>query len=122
MNRFLQINLNCAKAAQDLMCQLTTEERIDYVIVSEYNSAPTQNWYTDSNRKAAINCMPNCLVDNLEQSEPGLRWIATGGMRLYSCYWSPNTTFAEYVQFLSWLETSVRGNYLDEIIAGNFNA
>lgn len=58
MNQFLQINLHCAKAAQDLMCQYAAEEAIDYIFVSEYNNLGNQHWYPDSTGKAAIVCNP----------------------------------------------------------------
>jgi len=54
MNNFLQINLNCSIAAQELMCQHSAEEAIDYIFVSEYNKLGYQNWYPDLNGKAAI--------------------------------------------------------------------
>lgn len=122
MTKFLQINLHCAKVAQDLMCQSATEEEIDFIFVSEYNSRGGRQWYPDSNGKAAIVCNSDNVVDDTGQCEHGFRWITVGEITLYSCYWSPNTTLQEYEQFLTRLENSVRGRNTEILIAGDFNA
>lgn len=41
---------------------------------------------------------------------------------IYSCYWSSDSTFAEYQDFLSRLETSIRGAVYDILIIGDLNA
>lgn len=122
MTKFLQINLNCCKAAQDLMHQSASENDVDFIFVSEYNSLGGNHWYPDSNGKSAIVCNFNSTVDDTGQSEPGFRWITIGEITLYSCYWSPNTTMQEYEQFLARLESSVRGRSTEILIAGDFNA
>lgn len=99
MISFLEINLNCCKAAQDLMCQYAAEEAIDYIFVSEYNNLGNQHWYSDGTGKAAIVCNPSNTVTNIGQSENGFRWIEADGMTLYSCYWSPKTSLQEFKQF-----------------------
>lgn len=78
--------------------------------------------YQDANGKAAIVTKTSCIIDDAGQGEPGFRWITTGGIRLYSCYWSPKTTIQEYEQFLYRLERSVRETKTEAIIAGDFNA
>lgn len=122
MIQFLQINLHCSRAAQDLMCQSAAEDEIDYIFASEYNTVGAQHWYPDSSGKAAILCHQNRLINNAGQGENGFRWIESGDITLYSCYWSPNTTLQEYEQFLTRLERSVRGKSTEIIIAGDFNA
>lgn len=122
MNRFLQINLHCAKAAHDLMGQYATEGAIDYIFLSEYNNPGNQHWYHDSNGKAAIVCNPNITITDIGQSESGFRWIEVDGMTLYSCCWSPNTSLQEYKQFLIRLERDVRSRTTGIPISGDFNA
>jgi len=122
MNNFLQINLHCAKAAQDLMCQYAIEESIDYIFVSEYNNLGNKHWYPDSSGKAAIVCNPSSTVTDTGQSEIGFRWIEVDNMTLYSYYWSPNTSLQEFNQFLSRLETDARRKTTEILIAGDFNA
>lgn len=109
MKRFLQINLHCAKATQGLMCQTTTENDIDYTFASEYHSLGEQHWYPNADGKAAIICGPSILVSDIGQSESVFHWVVSEGLIIYSCYWSLNTTFREYEQFLRRLERSVRG-------------
>lgn len=45
-----------------------------------------------------------------------------GWRRIYSCYWSPNSTFQEFQDFLSKLEISAKSSKLETIISGDFNA
>jgi len=41
---------------------------------------------------------------------------------IYSCYWSPNTDYTLFVDFLDRLEGSVRNAQGVVIVAGDFNA
>lgn len=43
-------------------------------------------------------------------------------MRLYTCYWSPNTLLSEFHDFLARLESSIRTTSLGVLIASYFNA
>lgn len=54
MTKFLQINLHCSRAAQDLLHQVGHEEAADFILVTEPNHIETTNWYSDSTTKAAI--------------------------------------------------------------------
>lgn len=119
MTKCLQINLNCCKAAQALLLQTAAETSIDFVFASEFNRPEGPNWYTDTNKAAIIN-VKRVGVDNLGVSEPGFRWIEAGGRRLYSCYWSPNSPYADYLDFLYRLEArSVR---CEVLVAGDLDA
>jgi len=53
---------------------------------------------------------------------PGFRWVETNGYRLYSCYCSPNVSFADFEAFLDGLETSIRGATCPVIVAGEINS
>lgn len=92
------------------------------MFVSEFNKAESSCWYTDANNKAAIINPKNAPVDNLGNSETGFRWIESRGMRLYSCYWSLNTPFSDFSDFLNRLESSIRSSKCDVLVAGDFNA
>lgn len=120
--KFLQINLHNRKAAQDLMHQTARENAIDFIMASEYHKRGGPNWYLDSNNKAAIVNFQNAQLDCPGQEEPGFRWIAAKGRRIYSCYWSPSSTFPEYMDFLNRLESSIRASTTPVIIGGDFNA
>jgi len=43
-------------------------------------------------------------------------------VRIYSCYWSPNSTFQDFENFLYRLGCSVRGSNQPVIVGGDFNA
>lgn len=91
----LQINLNCCKAAQALMHHIAVEKSADFLIVSEYIKADS-NWHVDDNNRAAIVNTKNAVITSTGTSEAGFRWISTAGIRIYSCYWSPNTSLADF--------------------------
>lgn len=120
--KFIQINLNCFKAAQALLHQTAAEKSVDLALVSEMNRTEGPNWYADKNGKAAIVNLRNVRLDNEGQSEPGFRWVTLYGMRVYSCYWSPNTTIQEFKDFTSRLETSIRSEPTEVLLTGDFNA
>lgn len=44
------------------------------------------------------------------------------GTRLYSCYWSPNSTIQDYKDFVTRLERSIRSETTEVILTGDFNA
>ncbi|KAE9530118.1 hypothetical protein AGLY_011580 [Aphis glycines] len=108
-------------AAQALMYQMAAEKSADFLIVSEYNKADP-NWYVDSNNKAAIVNANSATISSPGTSEAGFRWIAAAGMRIYSCYWSPNTSISDYRDFLFRLERSIRTATGEILLAGDFNA
>lgn len=43
-------------------------------------------------------------------------------VRLYSCYWTPNFTTADFEDFLLRLENSIRASHLPITLAGDFNS
>jgi len=94
MISFLQINLNCCKAAQALMYQTAAEISADFLIVSEYNKVDS-NWYVDANNKTAFVNAKNAAITSAGSSEAGFRWVSAAGIRIYSCYWSPNTNLSK---------------------------
>lgn len=118
MVKLLQINLNCCKAAQALMYQKAAEYSADFIIISEPNRQDGPNWYLDLNKKAAIVNAKSAHITNLGLGESGFRWISITGMRIYSCYWSPNTSIADFMDFLHRLERSIRSTTEDILLAG----
>ena len=53
MLRFLQVNLNRCRTAQDLLAQGAHEKKIDVIILSEPNKAITDEniWVTDTQKE-----------------------------------------------------------------------
>jgi len=122
MIKCIQINLNCCKAAQALLHQVAAEKSADFIFASEPNRNEGTNWHTDTAGKASIVDVKHIRLDNEGIGEAGFRWISAHGIRLYSCYWSPNSTFIDYLDFLNRLERSIRSERTEAIITGDFNA
>lgn len=116
----LQINLNNCAAAQDLMFQTTSERRADLVLVSEQHRSTRKHWISDASSRSAI-YHPGCSIGG-HGSGNGWVWAETGGVRFYSCYFSPNRPLPEFSEFLEGLITSVASHGGPVIVAGDFNA
>ena len=115
--RFLQINLHGCKAAQDLLEQTAKEERVDVIIASEQYRNLTHRWYSDASSRAAIHIPLSSLrVTNVATiSANGWTWVELGGCRVYSCYFSPNSSFDEFARGIADLEENVRTSTLPVI-------
>uniref|UniRef100_A0A2S2NQQ6 Reverse transcriptase domain-containing protein n=1 Tax=Schizaphis graminum TaxID=13262 RepID=A0A2S2NQQ6_SCHGA len=124
MIRFLQINLGVCRSAQDLMVHTARECNADVVLISEQyrNASEDVGWYSDAAGRAAVYITSGISVDATGPLDIGFRWVLINGMRVYSVYYSPNVTLAEYNLFLNRLESSVRGSDGPVLIAGDFNA
>lgn len=104
------------------MHQLAAEKSVDFVLASEYNRAEGANWYVDGTNKAAIINVNKSRLDSEGHMEHGFRWVCDRGLRIYSCYWSPNSTLQEYEDFISRLEASIRTATTEILLTGDFNA
>lgn len=125
MTRFLQINVG-GWEAQNLMEAMAARLQIDIIIVSEQvgNKSDDDGWYCDQGNKAAV-VITNPRLQIIEigpRDNLGFRWVAFEGIRVYACYWSPNTDFAAFENFLGRLEDSIRSAGIPVLIAGDFNA
>lgn len=126
MIKFLQINVGVCGEAHDFMEATAKELQVDVVIVSEQlrNKPEEEGWYSDLEDKAAVAVYnPGLSIFEIgPKDNRGFRWIEVGGIRVYSCYWSPNTDFASFENFLDRLETSIRSSESPVLVAGDFNA
>lgn len=122
MTKLLQINLNCCNAAQALMRQIALEKFVYFVLISEYNRVEGPNWYANGTNKAAIVNVTKSRLHNEGPQEPGFRWVCVRGLRIYSCYWSPNSTLQEYEEFISRLGANIRSTATEILLTGDFNA
>lgn len=99
MIRYLQINLNGASRAHDLMEDTVVKLGIDIVLINELYrmKSEEEGWFCDSARKAAVVVAnPNISVTDIGQgADLGFRWICAEDIRIYSCYWSPNTNLSD---------------------------
>lgn len=70
-----------------------------------------------------IASVSNTPVDDVGgASNDGYVWIAAGSTRVYACYWSPNTQYADFEDFLHRLENSISSSPVPVVVAGHFNA
>lgn len=82
-----------------------------------------EQWHRDASDRAAVAVLTaNIPVDDLGAGNNGFVWVAIGGMRIYSCYKSLNTSAVDFEDFLRRLEASIRSSPGDIVVAGDFNA
>lgn len=125
MLKCIQINLGGGSGAQNLVLQTAAEKKTDILILSEFYKygRAHERWQCDSSMRAAIAAVTNVLIDSARSADNnGFVWVTIAGIRIYSCYWSPNSTPAQYEDFLNRLEASVRASPVPVIVAGDFNA
>lgn len=110
---------------QNLALQTTAELGTDIIILSKfykYGKAHEQ-WQRDRSSRAAIAHISNLPIDKADGGmHDGFTWVTTGDIRVYSCHWSPNTTYTDFENFLRNLEASIRTFPVDVIVGGDFNA
>jgi len=73
MLKYLQINLNCFKAAQALLHQVAAEEAVDFILTSEFHREEGPSWYADASGKAAIVNRNKMRLDKEGLVESGFR-------------------------------------------------
>lgn len=124
----LQINVGGGSAAQGLALQTAAELGSDYILLREYYKFGKvhEAWLCDSAQKAAIAPMINIPMDQTcGGTNDGFcilySTVTVGDIRIYSGYWSPNTTHADYENFLRRLEASIRTSPISVVVGGDFN-
>lgn len=127
MFKFLQVNLNHCKVAQDLLRQYLFEQKVDVAVVSEPYSVPSDSssWLASSGtRRAAIWLVGEGLAVNNIHQGPEFITVWLNGVQIFSCYASPNCTGVEFSNFLQRLEDRIRTveRSIPVIVAGDFNA
>ncbi|KAL4082363.1 hypothetical protein QTP88_030019 [Uroleucon formosanum] len=126
MISFLQINLNCNWAAEQLMAQTADETGADVLIVSEpaTHYGQEDRWCFSTDRKAAVGIARLSAISQDDRgSGHGFAWMAFGALTVFSCYLRPGATLQEFCNFLGQLETAIlsRGR-APIVLAGDFNA
>lgn len=124
MISFLQINVGVGRAAQDLALATAIKIGADIVLISEQNknNSESNGWYSDSTGRSAISFVSSLPQNKVGPMEKNFRWVEVSGLRVYSCYHTPNCSIAEYADFVSRLEWSIRSSSLPVCVAGDFNA
>lgn len=124
MAKVLQINLNHCEVAQDLLCQLVREEKVDIAIVSEeYRDLSEPNWIKDATGRAAVwVCGRFHISGKMSAPMPSFTWVEVAGIRLYSCYLPPSDNIDTFAGTLEAIVASARTSRLPVVVAGDFNA
>lgn len=124
MTNFIQINLNGCREAQALLMETANEKRSSILLISEpYTIPETSGWYGSLDARSAI-----YITESVDPTSSGqgqeFVWIDIEGIRIYSCYFSPNRKIKEYRLFLNSLEDSIHTatNAKNLIVTGDFNA
>lgn len=101
MLRFLQVNLNHCRAAQDLLAQTVGELKIDVCILSEPHRREkhpsTSQYVTDSSGCAAVWICGglNFQLDAVSKEDGFLR-AKIGTHWIYSCYLAPSLSLQRF--------------------------
>lgn len=121
--KYLQVNLGRGREAQDLLMQTAVERKVDVLLISEQYRKPELGcWFQDVSGRAAISVLNRELrVKEVGEQASNFVWIDVGGMRIYSCYFSPNDQNEEFARQLDELEESLRMARCELLIAGDFN-
>jgi hypothetical protein len=127
MMKFLQINLNHCKVAQDLLRQRASEEKVDVALVSDPHVVPKddRSWLACcGTRKAAIWLASGEATVTEVHRDPEFVSARLNEVYVISCYASPNRTAAEFSDFLQRVGDHVRtiGPGVPVIVAGDLNA
>ncbi|KAL4083322.1 hypothetical protein QTP88_028651 [Uroleucon formosanum] len=107
----MQINLNHCWAAQKLLKQTVLDQSINVVLVSEQLRNPTDNvnWVSSNDSKCAVVAIDHSTTPIEDRgSGTGFAWINLGSLVIYSCYYTPNCSAAEFEEYLGRLDDSIR--------------
>lgn len=122
--KILQINLGRGREAQDLMFNNASQKGIDIILVSEqYAKIEGKPWFQDVLGKAAI-CVinPRITIDKIEENNENFVVIYTNGIRIYSCYYSPNIETDDFLRRLGHIEENLKRETNPVLVGGDFNS
>ena len=122
--KFLQLNLGRGNEAQNLLMQTTRERRADVLLISEQHKwSENSDWYQDASRRAGILvCSPDLSIADFLETDAGFVWVEVAGVRVYSCYFSPNDPFEVFETQILLLEENLRKASGRSLTAGDFNS
>lgn len=110
MMKILQINVDRRQVAHDLMVATASQLEADVLIISEPNriGLEEEGWFSDVGSNAAVVVFnPTLSITEIgPKNNQGFRWIKIGDIRVYACYWSPNTTLDLFIDFIDRLGCS----------------
>lgn len=111
------------------MIKTASETRADVLIISEQNvnkqyksisGTAIYHWTSSTDNICAIATI-YCEPEVSGRGE-GFAWVKIKNKFIYSYYWSPSNTTADYQRYLGTLYNTVKTNGGETVIAGDFNA
>lgn len=109
----IQINVNHARQAQDLLLHNMAEWGAELAFIAEPHNVPTNStWAVDLTGKAAIHVTGAGAVAGLYRIESGHGFVVARwrDMDLVSCYISPNVAIADLEKILRGMHDAVKRN------------
>lgn len=125
MVRIIQCNLNRNRPAQDLLTQFATETEVGICILSEPARIMNNSyWFGSLNKLAAVYWRPQVTTGTgvLLTSSRHCVAVKFKELNIISCYVSPNSSRAEFLEFLDELGDLVRAVGKRTVVAGDFNS
>ena len=104
--------------------QTARERGADVLLISEQHKwSENSAWYQDASRRAGILVLsPDLSIGDFLETDAGFVWVEVAGVRVYSCYFSPNDPFEIFETQILLLEESLREVRGRSIITGDFNS
>ena len=93
--KFLELSFGRGKEDQNHLMQTAKERGADVLLISEQHKwSENSAWYHDASRRAGILvCSPALNIGDFVETDAGFVWVEVAGVRVYSCYFSPNDPF-----------------------------
>ena len=110
--------------SQDFLIQTARERGADILVISEqYKWSENSAWYQYASQRARILvCSPDLSIGDFLKSDVGFIWLEVAGVRVYSCYFSPNDPFEVFEIQILLLEESFSKAVGRTLIEGVFNS
>ena len=104
--------------------QTAKERGADVLLISEQHKwSENSAWYQDASRRAGILvCSPDLSIADCLATDAGFVWVEVAGVRVYSCYFSPNDPFEIFETQILLLEESLKEACGLSLIPGDFNS
>ncbi|XP_046742523.1 uncharacterized protein LOC124409151 [Diprion similis] len=127
MARFLQINLNRSRGAQDLLSQSVLEGGVDVCLITEPHTVPPAgSWLGSVDGLAAVHWRTDGHTNGCALLRRGRGYVVVrcGDIVLVSVYISPNVSLDEYSAYLDDLTSAIQStgaNGRGVVVGGDFN-
>ena len=104
--------------------QTARERRADVLLNSEQHKwSENSSWYQDASRGAGILVFsPDLNIGDFLETAAWFVWVEVAGVRVRSCYFSPNDPFEIYETQILLLEKSLSEAVGQSLIGGDFNS